>query len=127
MPRAVRFIPPILLMVTIYLLSSRQNLGTGLGTWDYVLRKLAHMTEYGVLWFLWWWAFRYRYAALAAAITVLYAASDEIHQHFVPTRHGSPIDVLIDSTGIVIAMIIAFRWRDRRTRPTTAATPGTGA
>ncbi len=103
-------------MATIYLFSSRQNLGTGLGNWDLVLRKLAHMTEYGLLWFLWWWAFRYRYAAVAAAIAVLYSVSDEIHQHFVPTRHGSPVDVLIDTAGVAIAMIIAFRWRDRRTR-----------
>lgn len=103
-------------MVTIFLFSSRQNLSSGLGTWDLVLRKGAHMTEFGLLWFLWWWGFRYRHAGLAAAVAVLYAASDEIHQHFVPTRHGSPVDVLIDSVGVAIAMIIAFRWRERRAR-----------
>ncbi len=121
MTRALRFIPAVLLMVTIFLLSSRQNLSTGLGTWDTILRKGAHMAEFGVLWFLWWWAFRYRYAGVAAAITILYAISDEVHQHFVPTRYGSPVDVLIDTAGVVIAMIVAFRWRDRRARRAAAA------
>lgn len=122
MTRLIRFIPAVIFMVTIFLLSSRQNLGTGLGGWDTALRKGAHMAEFGLLWFLWWWAFRYRYAGVAASITILYAVSDEVHQHFVPTRNGSPIDVLIDTTGVVLAMVIAFRWRDRRVRRAEAAT-----
>ena len=33
----------------IFAFSSIPSLGTGLGTWDLVLRKLAHLTEYAVL------------------------------------------------------------------------------
>lgn len=100
-------------MVAIFGFSHRQNLGTGLGIWDLLLRKLAHMTEYGVLWFLLWWAFRYRHLWVAAAITVLYAISDEIHQHFVATRHGSPLDVVVDTAGMAVAIGLALIWRER--------------
>jgi VanZ family protein len=33
-----------------------------------------------------------------------YAVTDEIHQTFVPTRNGSPVDVLIDAAGAATAM-----------------------
>ena len=36
----------------IFAISAIPSLGTGLGTWDLVLRKLAHVTEYAVLGFL---------------------------------------------------------------------------
>ena len=103
-------------MVTIFYFSSQHNTGTGQGTENFGLRKLAHITEFGLLWFLWWWGFRYRYAAFAAAITLVYAVSDELHQHLVPPRNASPIDILIDMTGMAIVMLIALRWYDRRTR-----------
>jgi VanZ family protein len=50
--------------------------------------------------------------ATAVVISVLYAISDEYHQHFVHGRHGSPIDVLIDSVGIAIVA-----WREERKKP----------
>ena len=49
-----RFAPPLLLMGLIFFLSAQPDLSTGLGTWDLILRKLAHMAEYGLLWLLWW-------------------------------------------------------------------------
>jgi hypothetical protein len=52
-----RFAPPLALMALIYFLSAQPDLSTGLGTWDLILRKIAHMVEYGLLWFLWWRAF----------------------------------------------------------------------
>jgi VanZ family protein len=41
---------------------------------------------------------------LAGTIAVGYAITDEIHQTFVPTRNGSPVDVLIDAVGAAAAM-----------------------
>ncbi len=38
-------------------------------------------------------------------IAVLYAASDEFHQTFVPTREGRLRDVIIDTGGIVLMYI----------------------
>lgn len=112
-----RYGPPLALMVLIFVLSAQPNLGTGLGIWDTILRKGAHMAAFGTLWLLWWRAFGGRRPALAAAVTVAYAVSDEIHQHFVAGRHGTPIDVGIDSVGVAIAMVIALRWR-RAAAPT---------
>jgi VanZ family protein len=106
-----RFAPPLALMALIYFLSAQPDLSTGLGTWDLILRKIAHMVEYGLLWFLWWRAFGYRGGVAAAAIAVGYAATDELHQSYVEGRHGAPVDVLIDSVGVAVAAFVATRRR----------------
>jgi VanZ family protein len=77
-----------------------------------VARKLVHFGTFGVLAALFWRAlaaahpgrWRGSTAALALAATVAYAISDEIHQAFVPTRVGSPMDVAIDTAGAVFAL-----------------------
>ena len=47
---AVRLWSPVVLWAAvIFALSSVSDLGTGLGTWDLVLRKLAHAAEFAVL------------------------------------------------------------------------------
>ena len=85
----------------IFAFSSVPDLGTGLGGWDLVLRKLAHTAEYAILGAL---LVRATGRALArrSRSASLYAASDEIHQTFVPGRHGSPVDVAIDAVGVAI-------------------------
>lgn len=98
----------------IFAFSSVPSLGTGLGTWDLVLRKLAHLTEYAVL-----GALLQRALArpgIAILIGGLYAASDEIHQHFVPGRHAAWYDVVIDTVGVTIGVVLWQRMRRARTR-----------
>ena len=107
---ASRFLPPLLLMGVIFFLSAQPGLNSGLGIWDLVLRKLAHMTEFGLLWFLWWRAFEYRAPAGAAFIALAYAASDEFHQSLVQDRTGSPWDVAIDAAGIGVAAAAVMLW-----------------
>ena len=103
-----RFAPPLLLMGLIFFLSAQPDLSSGLGTWDPILRKLAHMAEYGLLWLLWWRALGLRQRRWsAAAIAIGYAITDELHQTTVDGRHGSPVDVLIDSTGVALAFLAA--------------------
>ena len=100
-----RFAPPLLLMAVIFFLSAQPDLNSGLGTWDTVLRKLAHMAEYGLLWWLWWRALGFESPLPAAAIAIAYAVTDEFHQSFVDGRVGSPVDVLIDATGVLLAYV----------------------
>ncbi len=100
------WLPPLGLMAIIYFFSAQPDLSTGLGTIDLIGRKLVHAALYALLCVLWWRALRTplegRTAlAVAFAVTVAYAVSDELHQTTVPGRNGSPIDVAIDSLGAV--------------------------
>lgn len=45
-------------------------------------------------------------------ICAMVATADEVHQHFVPSRTSSPYDVLLDTTGATVAMLL-LRWRKR--------------
>jgi len=87
-----RWFPAVAFMIIIFLFSSRP--GDDLPNfydWDYFVKKGAHMVGYGIL------AFSYLYMLglekrkywLAWALAVLYAATDEFHQSFVPGRHSS--------------------------------------
>jgi VanZ family protein len=105
------WLPVVLWAGVIFAFSSVPHLSTGLGTWDTILRKAAHITEYAVLGALLYRAFRREAPALAAGIA--YAASDELHQHFVRGRHASPVDVAIDALGLTIGMFVWLRVRER--------------
>jgi VanZ family protein len=103
-----RYGPPLALMAVIFFLSAQPDLNSGLGGWDTVLRKIAHMAEFGLLWWLWRRALGHGGAAVV--ITLAYAATDEFHQHFVQGRHGSPVDWLIDAAGVAIAVALSSRF-----------------
>jgi VanZ family protein len=103
------WLPVLFWAGVIFALSSIPNLGTGLGTWDLILRKGAHTTEYAILAVLLVRAIGREAPALA--LGVLYAASDELHQAFVRGRHASPIDVAIDTVGLLIGLLA---WRRAR-------------
>ena len=45
----------------------------------------------------------------AAAIGIAYAATDEVHQAFVPGRHGAVLDVLVDAVGVLIGVYLLGR------------------
>jgi VanZ like family len=104
-----RALAPVALMGFIFWLSDQPELDTGLGIWDMVLRKLGHGVVYGGLTVLWWWALRpvaARPLPVAAAVTLLYAVSDEYHQSFVEGRSGTATDVGVDLAGIIIAALL---------------------
>lgn len=104
-------------MRAIFYLSAQPDLKSGFESQiDFILRKMAHITEYGILTFLAWRAVSDmgdkkdgKYLVVAIVFSMLYAVSDEYHQLFVAGRVGSPVDVLIDSAGIAIAGIIIWR------------------
>jgi VanZ family protein len=105
------WLPVLVWAAVIFAFSSIPDLGTGLGTWDLVLRKLAHTAEYAILGALLLRATGR--AGVAFALGALYAATDEVHQVFVAGRHGSPIDVAIDAVGIAIGIAL---WQSARAR-----------
>ena len=105
------WLPVVAWAAVIFAFSSVPDLGTGLGTWDTVLRKGAHITEYAVLGALLYRALAREAVALAAGIA--YAATDELHQHFVQGRHASPVDVAIDAVGVALGMLVWLRVRER--------------
>ena len=108
------WLPVVVWAGVIFAFSSIPSLQSGLGGWDLVLRKLAHLTEYAILGAL-------LRPLLSLALAALYAASDEVHQHFVEGRHAAPLDVAIDTVG-ALAGILAWRaladgWSARRGTP----------
>jgi VanZ family protein len=105
------WLPVLAWAAVIFAFSSIPSLSSGLGVWDTVLRKGAHITEYAVLGALLYRAFEREAPALAAGIA--YAATDELHQHFVRGRQASPVDVAIDAVGVALGMLIWLRVRER--------------
>ena len=103
---AYEWLPVVAWAGVIFAISSIPSLGTGLGVWDLVLRKLAHVTEYAVLGLL---LARAVPLTPAFVLGVLYAASDELHQHFVAGREGAPRDVVIDALGVLVGLWAARR------------------
>lgn len=101
--------PVALWAALIFGLSSIPHLGTDLGTWDLVLRKLGHFAEFGVLGALLLRAIAH--GPVAVALGSLYAATDEIHQSFVTGRVGSPLDWAIDTAGVVAGVVLLARAR----------------
>ena len=87
------------------------------GTLEPYIRKLAHMTEYGILFFLLLIplssvigaeAGRKKFTVVLASYVscFVYACSDEFHQLFVFGRSGSFRDVLIDMAGVTVAALV---------------------
>jgi VanZ like family len=105
------WIPVVLWAAVIFAISSIPGLSTGLGTWDTLLRKAAHVSEFAVLGALLYRALGREVPALAAGVA--YAATDELHQSFVSGRHGSVVDVAIDAAGVAAGML-AWLWVQRR-------------
>ena len=79
---------------------------------DYPVRKAAHMSEYAFLTLLSFGAVftkkgKLRYV-IPISITFVYACTDEFHQLFVDGRAGRFTDVLIDTSGGLIMLLIVF-------------------
>ena len=95
--------PIVLWAAVIFAFSSIPSLSSGLGTWDLILRKIAHLSEYAILSALLLRAIQRPAVAILAG--ALYAVTDEVHQHFVRGRHAAWYDVLIDTVGVAIGVL----------------------
>ena len=107
--------------------------------WGELLRSLTHVAEYAVLAALNYRALRNtgaqrkemshkqetahgnwgtghssasarpRAILLAFAIAFAYAILDEVHQHFVPGRHMTLVDIGLDSAGAVVGVVLRIK------------------
>jgi VanZ family protein len=98
-----------------------------------LLRKLSHMGEYAVLALLWLRGFlaarrvSLRRAAWAALLVCIACAFvDEAHQSMLPSRTGSALDVVLDSLGALL-MLMLVRARHERVLPAPAVGPAAAA
>ena len=86
------------------------------------IRKSGHVIEYIILGLLLLRAFRgssivswnWRWSFFAVILVVFWAASDEFHQSFVPTRTASAADVAIDTAGGVLGQFVSVLWHRYR-------------
>ncbi len=101
------WIPVVAWAGIIFWLSSIPDLGTGLGGWDLVLRKLAHAAEYALLGLLLLRAVGRE--GVAAGLGIAYAITDEVHQAFVDGRHGAWYDVAVDAGGVLLGVYVLGR------------------
>jgi VanZ family protein len=107
--------------LVIFLFSNIPNLSSGLEQ-DFLLRKIAHVSEFSVLAFWVWLVVKRKKAgqALILPVTFLcafdYAVFDEIHQLFVVGRSGNIFDVGVDSIGILVMVVILWLWGNKNKR-----------
>ena len=103
------------------------------------IRKGAHLTEYAILGVLLRRAFSAQPAAetrtsaffrnwstvAALVVAFLYASSDEYHQSYVPSRTSSPYDVMIDTAGAALGLVLCTVFHRARRSGASPRDPGT--
>lgn len=127
------FIPMIIWMIFIFIMSHTDGNQSSLQSGFFVdliskiikidqellslmIRKAAHMSEYAflaltVFYGLYQNKFNQKLLLpISLLISFLYACSDEFHQLFIAGRSGQFIDVLIDTSGALIMIMIIYWW-----------------
>lgn len=103
-------------------------------TFEYIhftTRKLAHVTEYGILGLLVFRAWRREHRGQfcaawvrqALAIVMAVAAIDEFHQSFVPSRGSSSWDALLDTLGAALFLAVTYLLWTRKAKSPPYAKP----
>jgi VanZ family protein len=113
----LRWLPAVAMMAAIFAFSSIPSGEMPNFNWaDLRVKKGGHMLGYALLAVAFWRGLerddimpegdssRRTPWILAWLLTLLYAASDEFHQFFVPGRNASPVDVGIDALGAAIGL-----------------------
>lgn len=121
------WIPPLLYMALIFIVSSLEQPPIPPPKFEWIgIDKLLHFIEYGILsvlltiafvnasptWFpiSWIWV-------TAALISILYGASDEIHQYFVPGRFATIADWVSDVIGSIAGVLgVYFYFKKKKER-----------
>lgn len=84
---------------------------------SFIIRKTAHMSEYAILLLLIYYGLhksKFNFQLLLSFLfTFIYACSDEFHQIFIPGRSGQFKDILIDSCGALVMLLIIYLWQKK--------------
>ncbi|MFS3928316.1 VanZ family protein [Priestia flexa] len=83
---------------------------------EFILRKIAHITFFGILALLFYWNLREsktRYIKAWILLT-LFAFTDEVHQAFIVGRDGRIVDVLVDSFGGALFLYLLYRFKQQK-------------
>ena len=130
-PSWLRVLPLVAVMTLLFVLSHQP--GDTLPLPAVVnLDKLLHLLAYTTLGLSFllalppaWRTRRPRAAAVATVLFCLaYGLSDEFHQQFVPGRFSGVDDLVFDTLGGLLAVVLDYarhRWPSRRSRATTRA------
>jgi VanZ family protein len=88
------------------------------------IRKAAHITEFGIFSIAVFHGvrgerhgWRPQWALITLLIAMSYAGLDEWHQSFVPMREARFRDVLIDSTGALLAQLLVWGYAKLHNNP----------
>lgn len=115
----VRLLLPVAWMGVIFALSHQPTLPYPENVNSMVISTLGHVGVYAILATLVWWALgitdvshRWR-IVIPVAIAFLYGLTDEWHQSFVPGRTPDVRDIVADTIGAVLAMVVVT-WLVRR-------------
>ncbi|WP_300627523.1 VanZ family protein [uncultured Thomasclavelia sp.] len=131
------FLPMIIWMIFIFIMSNTngndsssqsnffaniilQFINIDKETLTFLIRKLAHISEYAILALFTYYAlikiaFNKRIIfQITFLISFLYACSDEFHQLFISGRSGQFTDIIIDSTGCLIMLLFLYLWQKKK-------------
>lgn len=111
-----RWLPVFLWAALIFFLSSLPQQETSkVFAIDFIIKKTAHLLEYAILYFLFYRATTGKIVT-SFVLAILYAATDEFHQSFVPGRTSRINDVIgFDLVGISISAYLL--WKLKRVPP----------
>ena len=116
--------PPLLYMILIFIVSSLEQPPFPPPKFEWIgIDKLLHFIEYSILSVLLtiafvnasptWFPARWIWVT-AALISILYGASDEIHQYFVPGRFATIADWVSDVIGAIAGVACVYFYYKRK-------------
>ncbi len=112
MQTSSRIVEPVVRFLASHMSPMNADQASGMQmTIQFLVRKLAHLTEFTLLGFLvscLTHSYACRHAgSLAWLIGAVYAATDELHQFLGGSRTGMWEDVLLDSVGVLVGACVA--------------------
>ena len=121
----LNWVPALVVMGVIFWFSAQSGEELPVFSWaDKIVKKSGHMIGYALLAFWYWYALGLQNNRrwLAWLLAIIYAATDEYHQSFVPFRGPSIWDVLIfDNFGALISLWLTNRYVNKQKRPNNNA------